>query len=180
MICNMQDGCQNEPIISYVWPWGEQGCACATHAPLLQQLEKNTKRKVQVASITPGAPTPITRDERTAAAAKRIALEEENAELRARGVELYKANQDLTQQLRTARAQMAVTAEQADKAAFHQSELQGEVLTLRGELGKMVEQLQRGEVERRQLDYANDRIAELEGELKRIVDAAGRLPDLPG
>ena len=143
MICNMQDGCQNEPIISYVWPWGEQGCACATHAPLLQQLEKNTKRKVQVASITPGAPTPITRDERTAAAAKRIALEEENAELRARGVELHRAHQEAVAQLRTARAQMAVTAEQADKLAARGTELETEVRNLRAELGRAVQDLQR-------------------------------------
>ena len=143
MICNLQDGCQNEPIVSYVWPWGQQGCACATHAPLLQQLEKNTKRKVQVASITPGAPTPVTRDERTAAAAKRIALEEENAELRARAVELHRASQDAVNQLRTARAQIATLEQEIGAMGRQRSVLEDEVTRLRAELGRAVEDLQR-------------------------------------
>ena len=143
MICNLQDGCQNEPIVSYVWPWGEQGCACATHAPLLAQLEKNTKRKVQIAAIAPGAPAPMTRDERTANAAKRIALEEENAELRARAVELHRASQEGVNQLRTARAQIGTLEDELRAMSRQRSLLEDEVTRLRSELGHAVEDLQR-------------------------------------
>lgn len=114
MRCNLSDNCQNPPTISYVWPWGEQGCACATHAPLLAQIEKNTKRRVQIASLTPGAAPPLTRDERIAHHAQALALQEELDESRARGVELHRAHEDVVKQLRTEKAKReAVEAELA-------------------------------------------------------------------
>jgi archaellum component FlaC len=67
---------------------------------------------VQIASLTPGEAPPMTRDERVAHHAQRLALEEELSESRARGVELHRAHEDVVKQLRTEKAKReAVDAE---------------------------------------------------------------------
>ena len=157
MICNLSDNCQNPPTISYVWPWGEQGCACATHAPLLAQTERNTKRKVQIASLTPGAAPRLTRDERVAHHAKVLALEEELAESRARGAELHRAHEDVVRQLRTEKAKREAVEAEFAAAATRKDEIEHSLYEMR-----------------------NDRDRTLE-EVRRLESQAARtLPDVPG
>ena len=143
MKCTMTHDCHEPAVASYVWPWGEEGLCCATHRPLLAQVEKNTKRRVSLAMLNPGAPLPMTHDERVAHHAQRLALEEELSEARARGVELHKAHQDLVRQLRTAQAQIGTLEAAAKVSDGNRAELERELARVRAELGHVVEDLQR-------------------------------------
>lgn len=96
------EGCKNADVAQFVWPWGESGLTCAQHQIILSQRSKQLKRDVVITPLQPAAPSPMTRDERIQARARIMTLEEENDELRKRGQDLYRQNEDLKTQVRHA------------------------------------------------------------------------------
>lgn len=98
MMCSVP-GCTKPAISTYVWAWGETGACCAEHQVVLQQKAKNLKRTIQFNAIAPGAPTPMTRDERVQLHAARLAAEDETIEAKQRTAKLYDQNQVLATEL---------------------------------------------------------------------------------
>jgi len=105
--CTAQEGCTNEAVATFTWPWGDNGVVCQQHQVLLHQQAHNLKRQVFVTPMQPGAPTPVTREERIAAHATALALTEENAELRQVNQDLYSKLQTVQQSLSTELAKVA-------------------------------------------------------------------------
>jgi hypothetical protein len=91
---------------SYTWQWGQSGFCCERCVVAIRHQEKNLRQTCVLASLTPAAPLPINRDERTRLIAAKLAAEEEAAEVKSRNVELYNANQELGKQLRLLTVQM--------------------------------------------------------------------------
>jgi len=85
----------------YSWDWGKQGVCCARHAQLAQQVAGQISRNVLLSPLRPPEAAPMLRDERTQLTAKALVLESELDEAKGRGLELYRANVQLTQQVQT-------------------------------------------------------------------------------
>lgn len=117
------EGCTNPPVASFTWPWGESGLVCSHHAITIRQKEANLKRQALMVPIQPGEPTPITRDERIASKARTLALEEECEELRKRGMDLYRAHEQLKDQLRVALANTAAVDAELRHAVHERDQL---------------------------------------------------------
>lgn len=92
-VCD-REGCKNAATFAYFFDWGEQGICCSEHATLLQQSAANVQRGVQLTPLAK-VPTPMTRDERITHHATVLTLQEELKQAQERGLELYRANQQL-------------------------------------------------------------------------------------
>ncbi len=99
------DGCGDEARFAYVWAWGDSGTCCDRHRFILGQQSRRLNRPVTVSPLDPGAPTPIRQDERISYHARILALQEELAELQARGLTLSESHNELVRQVRTLNAQ---------------------------------------------------------------------------
>jgi len=97
-VCD-QPGCSEEATHSYTWEWGTSGVCCGKHQFTLQQTAQNIARSIQFAPITPGATPPLQREERVRLKAESLVLAEELSEAKARGLDLYRQNGLLTQQV---------------------------------------------------------------------------------
>jgi hypothetical protein len=96
-----EEGCKEPALFTYVWPWGVQGACCSLHRVHVQQRSDALDRgQVNFTAIDPGRTAPLARDERTQLIAARMSAEQDHAEASARGAELYRANNELTDQLR--------------------------------------------------------------------------------
>jgi hypothetical protein len=120
--------CGKPSVFAYLWDWGERGTCCAEHATLLQQIATQINRTVTLHPLL-SAPVaaPLTRDERTTLKAAVLVIEEELEEVKSRGLELYRLNNEL---LKT--NNMLTVREREARAQLKDRE--GEVLHLRGEL----------------------------------------------
>src|SRR5262245_14032018 len=90
--------CGKPATVAYTWEWGESGMACPEHAATLQQNAGNLNRTVTVVPLPAQGPTPLTRDERIKYNATILALEAEIEDLKSRGLELVRSNEDLAKQ----------------------------------------------------------------------------------
>lgn len=91
--------CDKPAVFGFLWDWGEHGVACAEHAATLHQTAANLSRGVTITSLTQAAAPPMERAERIAAKASIMTLEAEVEDLKARGLEFYRANVELTRQV---------------------------------------------------------------------------------
>jgi len=80
---------------------GPEQKICQDCIPLAQQTATNLQRSATFASLENRPEEPLTRSERTALIAAKLAAEGEADELKLRGEQLYRANVDLTQQVQT-------------------------------------------------------------------------------
>jgi len=96
-----EPGCGETAVFMYSWDWGKQGVCCARHAQLAQQVAGQISRNVLLSPLRPPEAAPMLRDERTQLTAKALVLESELDEAKGRGLELYRANVQLTQQVQT-------------------------------------------------------------------------------
>lgn len=112
---------------AYVWAWGEKGTCCALHATLLQQTAETLQRSVAIHPLPTTAPVILTRDERVRLQAESLILREELEEAKGRGLELYRVNTQLQQQVQT-----HTVRERELRAQIKDAE--AEVLQLRGRL----------------------------------------------
>lgn len=143
-VCDQTD-CKEDATHSYTWEWGQSGVCCAKHQFTLQQTAENLSRKIQFAPISPGATPPLQRDERVRLKAEALVLGEELAEAKARGLDLYRQNGLLTQQVQALtvrnreadaqiadlRATLAPTAERIQKLEAENGNLSDELSRLR-------------------------------------------------
>lgn len=99
--------CDKDPtqqaVYSYRFDWGEEGVCCSEQATRLQQVAAQTGRGVVLVPLSTEPPA-LTLDERRQHHATRLALEEELSAAKARGLELYRVNQQLASELRAANA----------------------------------------------------------------------------
>lgn len=94
-------GCGQPATFAFTWDWGQSGHACSPHAALLNQTAQNLSRTVQVAPLAAAGPPPLLRDERIALTAKAMVVEAELTEAKGRGLDLYRENVALTQQVQS-------------------------------------------------------------------------------
>lgn len=95
------DGCSEPAVFTYAWDWGQVGQCCAQHLVLLQQKSGQLNRQLMATPLAPSSPPPLERDERCKLVARALVLEEELTEAKLRGLELYRKNGELTQQVQT-------------------------------------------------------------------------------
>lgn len=116
-VCD-REGCKNAATFAYCFDWGEKGKCCSEHATLLQQTAQNISRGITLMPLAQ-VPTPMTRDERIGHHARVLVLEEELQQAKDRGLELYRANQQLLadkQLLQLRDREARVQLEEAHKA----------------------------------------------------------------
>src|SRR5262245_18159032 len=94
-----QPGCQEPAAFAYTWEWGESGTCCTKHQQTMQQTAGNLGRTIMFAPISSEATPPLQREERVRLKAEAFVLEEELAEAKQRGLELYRQNVELTSQV---------------------------------------------------------------------------------
>lgn len=139
-----QPGCDADATHSYTWEWGTSGTCCAKHQFTLQQTAQNIGRSIQFAPISPGATPPLQRDERIKLKAEALVLSEELSEAKARGLDLYRQNGLLTQQVqsltvrnREADAQLKDALAAATAADARVTKLESENAELSNELSRL-------------------------------------------
>lgn len=103
----MQCSCGAEARFAFVWAWGDSGVCCERCRFVMGQQSARLGRGVTITPLDPGAPKPVTRDERIGYQARVLALETELQELQGRGMTLSEGVNELQRQLRTALAQKA-------------------------------------------------------------------------
>lgn len=109
-MCDLTDAagtpCKEPAALAYRWDWGQSGVCCQACSLLLVQAAQNLsshdlKRHVSLAPLEHAAEAPLERSERTQLIAAKLSAEEETAELKARGGELYRNNVELTRQVQS-------------------------------------------------------------------------------
>lgn len=89
-----RESCGKAATWAYSFDWGEKGKCCDEHATLLQQISQQVGRGIVLMPLAQ-VPTPMTRDERITHHATVMTLHEELQQAKDRGLELYRANQQL-------------------------------------------------------------------------------------
>lgn len=80
---------EQSAVWSYSWEWGENGVCSSESRNLLEQTARNLKRRISFAPLINLGEPPLERTERASLKGSIYALEEEIAELKARGVAMY-------------------------------------------------------------------------------------------
>lgn len=137
------DGCTEEALFSYVWAWGENGVCCERHRFILGQQSQRLQRAVTITPLDPGAPKPVTRDERIGYHARVMALEAELQEVQGRGATLSEGVSELKRQLRTSEAQKAALESELQSHRERVADLSGNLAASQQAAAKA-----QGEVER--------------------------------
>lgn len=91
--------CGEPAVFAYAWEWGEQGLCCSKHHFELNQAAGQLNRSIQCTPLAAGIAAPLERPERVQLMAKALAAEAELEEAKSRGLELYRQNTSLTQQV---------------------------------------------------------------------------------
>lgn len=137
------DGCELIALASYVWDWGEQGVCCGTHQTILGQKATALKRQIRFAALNPGAPPPLTRDERAMLIAQKLSAEAEADEIKARNADLMQVNKQLALQVQTlTTVRRELEAQQRD-AEGKRVEADGIADRLRAEAAELADELSR-------------------------------------
>lgn len=139
-----QSGTPEPATHSYVWEWGASGTCCASQVPILQQTANNLGRSITFGVITSGATPPLQREERVKLKAEAFVLAEELAEAKARGLDMYRQNTQLTAQVqsltvrnREAEAQKKDALAARDEMDRRLQGLEAENASLTDELGRL-------------------------------------------
>jgi hypothetical protein len=142
-LCDQSD--TPEPAThSYVWEWGASGTCAARQVPILQQTANNLGRSITFGVITSGATPPLQREERVKLKAEAFVLAEELSEAKARGLDMYRQNTQLTAQVqsltvrnREAEAQKKDAIAARDEMDQRLRALEAENASLHDELGRL-------------------------------------------
>ena len=142
-LCDQPD-CKEPATHSYTWEWGATGTCCAKHQVILQQNADNLARKISFALLASSGTPPLQREERVRLKAEALVANEELAEAKARGLDLYRQNTLLTQQIqsmtvrnREAEAQRKDAVLALERAEARLQELESENATLTDELSRL-------------------------------------------
>lgn len=155
--------CDKPAVYGYQWDWGEQGLACAEHAALLQQTATQLSRTVNVFPLQRVNPEPLTRDERTRLKATALVLEEELEEAKSRGLDLYRVNGQLRNDVQLHKVRNTEAEAQLKDAHAEINRLNNELQKRELEHGELVQQLEEAKTlaafspsERRELGLGDD------------------------
>jgi hypothetical protein len=139
-----QSGTPEPATHSYVWEWGASGTCCASQVPILQQTANNLGRSITFGVITSAATPPLQREERVKLKAEAFVLAEELSEAKARGLDMYRQNTQLTAQVqsltvrnREADAQKKDAIAARDEMDRRLQALEAENALLNDELGRL-------------------------------------------
>lgn len=102
MNCNV-DECGKPADYTFMWPWGTDGACCQSHVVVVQQKARavrGPRTVVTFVPLNPDRPKEITRDERVALHAARLAAEGEAADSRKHAANLFNANTQLQKELK--------------------------------------------------------------------------------
>jgi hypothetical protein len=140
-----QPGCPNTAESSYAWDWGQRGVCCQSHAALFQQLQPQLNRSVIVSPLQNAsvAVVPMQRDERVRLQADVLVLREEVNEANVRGVDLFRENTKLAQQVQLYSVRERELRAQLKDAEARTSELAGKLEARDVEHGELVAELDR-------------------------------------
>lgn len=98
-ICTVDD-CKEPAVALYQWPWEDHPSACCSrHQFMLHQKAETLGRPVTISPLHVAAP-PMALDERQQMHAAILARNDEIEQLKSRGAELYKQNQDVIAEAR--------------------------------------------------------------------------------
>ena len=139
-----QPECSEPATHSYTWEWGATGTVCAKHQVILQQTAVNLGRAITFSPLSSGATPPLQREERVKLRAEALVLGEELAEAKDRGLDLYRQNTLLTQQVqsltvrnREAEAQRKDALGASERADQRLRELEAENAHMADELSRL-------------------------------------------
>jgi uncharacterized membrane protein YccC len=105
-LCGIQN-CNEPALYAFTWAWGESGYCCGTHAVTLRHRAQALGRECQLNALKPGAPSPVTKDERVQMHARLLATEDENSDLKLRNLALFQGNEELTREIRRSHTELA-------------------------------------------------------------------------
>lgn len=154
-----QAGCSEPATHSYTWEWGASGTCCAKHQVLLQQTAGNLARSITFGGLSAAASPPLQREERVRLKAEALVLGEELAEAKQRGLEMYRQNTQLTQQVQS------LTVRNREAEAQRK-----DALAVRDEMDHRL----------RELESENASLSDEVGRLRVLVDLAPQEPTQPG
>lgn len=137
------DDCGAPATHSYTWEWGQSGFCCAVHQAVRQQQSASLNRSVSFAVVSSTATAPLQREERVRLVAETIVVKEELAEAKARGLQLYDQNQNLTRQLQAVTTQYRECEELRKDAVAAAEPLRQQLEDTRAKLADAVDELGR-------------------------------------
>lgn len=134
----------NKPAThSFTWEWGDSGYCCAEQVPLLQQQAANLGRSITFALISDAGTQPLQREERVRLRAEALVLSEELEEAKQRGLELYRQNVLLTQQVQSLTVSERESQAQRKDAVVARDEMDGRLQALEAENAQLSDELSR-------------------------------------
>lgn len=139
----VEEACKQAGVVAYLWDWGDKGVCCQHHMMLLQQTAGNLGRAVTFVPLVAAAPAPITRDERARLKGEVYALTEEIEEHKGRGLDLYRENERLAQQVQALTVRGRETELQLKEAKKQVEQLQQQADERDAEHGNLVDEVER-------------------------------------
>lgn len=136
-------GCTAHATFTYTWEWGETGVCCSKHQVELGQLQKPLKRSCQFSPLNPGATPALTRDERAKLKAEVYVLQEELAEAKGRGLQMYEQTQALAKQVQLLSVQKREQDAQLKDARDELQMAMEELDARKAELGEIIDEVGR-------------------------------------
>lgn len=138
-----QAGCSEAATHAYTWEWGQSGTVCAKHMVTLQQTAGNLGRTVQFSPINDGATPPLQREERVKLKAEALVLAEELEEAKVRGLDLYRQNTLLTQQVQSLTVRNRESEAQLKDAVRARDEMDARLQKYESENAELADELSR-------------------------------------
>lgn len=138
-----EPGCNEPASHSYTWEWGDSGHVCSKHLAIKQQLAGNLNRTCSFAVVSSTATAPLQREERVRLRAETLVAQEELAEAKGRGLELYQQNQRLTSQVQSLTVQLRECEELRKDAVAAAQPLREQLEEMRVAYGNTVDELGR-------------------------------------
>lgn len=137
------DECDAPASHSYTWDWGKSGFVCPLHQTLKAQQAGNLSRGCAFAVVSSTATAPLQREERVRLRAETLVAQEELAEAKTRGLEMYRQNQQLTQQLQSLKVQLRECESLRTDAVAAAEPMRKEIERLRTEIAEATDEIGR-------------------------------------
>lgn len=144
VLCD-EPGCPHPAVFSYSWDWGKSGSVCALHQAQYVQLQESLGRRCAFGTLqtaSAGDP-PLVRSERIQLRAEIGTLEAELVEAKARGLDLYNQNIELSRQVQTLKVRDTEAQAQVKDARAMLQGLESRLARREAELGDATQEVQR-------------------------------------
>jgi hypothetical protein len=141
-LCDQPD-CKEPAVYAFTWEWGVTGVCCEKHRFVLNQTAGNIARSITFSPLNASASPPLQREERVRLKAEILTLQEELTEAKTRGLELYRQNTLLTQQVQALTVRGRTTEAERKDAITEQSRMSARLEELEAENATLADELQR-------------------------------------